>query len=122
MTDEYRRRLYERKAAERLLREAIEAALDINAHIAAERGGAVPEDYHSGFLALAAIGVLSRDLAEQLAPSAGLRNRLVHEYEGLDDARVLAAIATILDRYPRYIRAIEAFLTRAEDTNDPASE
>jgi hypothetical protein len=33
--DEYRKRLYERKAAERLLQEAI----DINAHVIAERGG-----------------------------------------------------------------------------------
>ena len=120
--DEYRRRLYERKAAERLLHEAIEAALDINAHILAGHGGAVPEDYYSGFLALAALGVLSQELAEQLAPSAGLRNRLVHEYEGLDDERVRAAMATILDRYPRYVRAIETFLTRSADTNEPASE
>ena len=109
---EYRERLYERKAAERLLQEAIEAALDINAHLIAEHGRAVPEDYYSGFPALAGLGILSRELADQLAPSAGLRNRLVHEYEGLDDARVLAAITTILTLYPQYVGAIEAFLTR----------
>ena len=63
----------------------------------------------------------SRELAEQLAPSAGLRNRLVHEYEGLDDARVLAAIETMLTLYPQYVRAIEAFLTRAVQ-DDTAKE
>ena len=42
--DDYRQRLDERKAAERLLQEAIEAALDINAHLIAEHGAAVPED------------------------------------------------------------------------------
>jgi uncharacterized protein YutE (UPF0331/DUF86 family) len=110
---EYRQQLYERKAAERLLHEAIEAALDINAHIIAEQGGDVPDDYYSGFMTLVGIGVLPADLAQQLAPSAGLRNRLVHEYEALDDARVLAAIGTIRHLYPEYVRHIEAFLTRA---------
>ncbi len=92
-TDEYRARLYERKAAERLLQEAIEAALDINAHLIAELGREVPED--------------------SLAPSAGLLNRLVHEYDTVDDAKVLGAIATTLELYPRYIQAIEAYLGKA---------
>ncbi len=111
--DEYRRRLYERKAAERLLQEAIEAALDINAHLIAEHGRAVPEDYYGGFLALAELHVLPEELARQLAPSAGLRNRLVHGYETIDDAKVLAAIATMLERYPRFVQAIETFLTKS---------
>jgi uncharacterized protein YutE (UPF0331/DUF86 family) len=50
--DDYKGRLYERKAAERLLQEAIEAALDINAHVLAEQGATVPEDYYGGFIAL----------------------------------------------------------------------
>jgi uncharacterized protein YutE (UPF0331/DUF86 family) len=36
--EEYRSRFYERKAAERLLQEAIEAALDVNVHLLAELG------------------------------------------------------------------------------------
>ena len=35
---EYRRRVWERKGVERVLQEAIEAALDINAHLIAELG------------------------------------------------------------------------------------
>ena len=107
---EYRARLYERKAAERLLQEAIEAALDINANIIAELGANVPDEYYGGFIKLSELGVLSRELADSLAPSAGLRNRLVHEYAGLDDAKVLASIAVILDLYPRYVQAVEAYL------------
>ena len=111
--DEYRRRLYERKAAERLLQEAMEAALDINAHLVAEHGAAVPEDYYGGFIALGTLGVLPEALARQLAPSAGLRNRLVHEYEAIDDAKVLAAIGTTLTLYAQFVEALEAFLTRS---------
>ena len=103
----------ERKAAERLLQEAIEAALDINAHLIAEHGRAVPDDYYGGFLALADLEVLAEDLARQLAPSAGLRNRLVHEYETIDDAKVLAAIGAMLELYPRFVEAVESFLTKS---------
>lgn len=110
---QYRERYYERKAAERLLQEAIEAALDINAHLIAESGRAVPEDYYSGFLKLAELGMLHAKLARELAPAAGLRNRLVHEYNEIDDAKVLAAIGRILELFPRYIQAIEAALTKA---------
>jgi uncharacterized protein YutE (UPF0331/DUF86 family) len=110
---EYRARLYERKAAERLLQEAIEAALDINAHLIAELGREIPEDYYGGFIKLGEVGVLTPDFARSIAPSAGLRNRLVHEYDEIDDAKVLGAIATALDGYPRYIRAIEAYLGKA---------
>jgi uncharacterized protein YutE (UPF0331/DUF86 family) len=111
---EYRARLYERKAAERLLQEGIEAALDINAHMIAELGGTVPDEYYGGFVKLGELGVLSPALAEALAPSAGLRNRLVHEYGDLDDARVLEAIAVMLDLYPRYIGAVQAHLSRSD--------
>ena len=38
----------------------------------------------------------------------------LHEYDALDDAKILAAVGTILDLYPRYIQAIEAELVRLE--------
>ncbi len=107
---EYRTRIYERKAAERLLQEGIEAALDINAHVIAELGASVPDGYYGGFVKLGEIGVLSRELADSLAQSTGLTNRLVHEYGGLDEAKVLASIAVMLDLSPRYIQAVEAYL------------
>jgi len=111
--EEYRARFYERKAAERLLQEAIEAALDINAHLIAELGGDIPEDYYGGFLKMSELGLFPPELARSLAPSAGLRNRLVHEYETIEDAKVLGSVGTLLELYPRYIQAVEAYLTNA---------
>jgi uncharacterized protein YutE (UPF0331/DUF86 family) len=109
---EYRARLYERKAAERLLHEGIEAALDVNAHLIAEMGAEVPDDYCVGFVVLGDLGVLLRELAHSLAPSAGLRKRLVHEYESLDDAKVKASIDALLGQYPSYVLAVESYLIR----------
>ena len=109
---DYKTRVWERKGVERVLQEAIEAALDINAHVIAEHGLDVPDDYYGGFLALAPLNILPDDLARALAPSAGLRNRLVHEYEGLDDVKVLASIGTMLELYPQFVNAIEAYVGR----------
>jgi uncharacterized protein YutE (UPF0331/DUF86 family) len=59
------------------------------------------------------LGVVPPDLAHSLAGSAGLRNRLVHEYETIDDARVLDAITTLLETYPRYIQALETYMAKS---------
>jgi uncharacterized protein YutE (UPF0331/DUF86 family) len=53
--------------------------------------------------------------ASELAPSAGLRNRLVHRYDDLDDELVFRGVATFVQRFPEYVRGIDAWLkTEAE--------
>jgi uncharacterized protein YutE (UPF0331/DUF86 family) len=111
-TDAYRLDLFRRKGTERLLQELIEAALDINAHVLVQEHARPPDDYHEGFALLAQAGVIPRDLAASLAPSAGLRTRLVHEYDDIVDAIVLDAVRKAIQLYPRYVEAIEAYLDR----------
>ncbi len=103
--------LYKRKAAERLMQELIEAAIDINTHIIVHIGNAPPEDYYESFIKLGELRVISKNLAEKLAPSAGLRNRLVHEYDTIEDPIVLAAIETAEVLYPEYIKEIEGYIS-----------
>lgn len=103
----YREDLFVRKGTERLLQETIEAAIDINTHMLVRVGHAPPDDYFRGFLLLAEQGILTADLAASLAPSAGLRNRLVHEYDDLDDSLVLQAVDKLVRLYPEYVAAIE---------------
>lgn len=112
--EEYRDRLYERKATERLLQEVVEAAVDINTYLTVQLGEPAPEEYYTSFLKLTDLGVLPRELAEELAPSAGLRNRLVHQYDELDDRLVLEAVRSVQELFTRYIRAVEEFLERRE--------
>ena len=110
--DEYLRDLYKRKATERLLQELIEAAIDINTHIVVGSGYAPPDDYYQSFIRAGELGFLSPDLAEKLAPSAGLRNRLVHDYDRIDHAIILEAVSMAEELYPRYIQEISAVLSR----------
>ena len=95
-----------------MLHEGIEAALDVNAHLIAELGAEVPDDYYGGFTKLGDLGVLPRELARSLAPSAGRRNRLVDEYESFDDAKVLASMGALLGQYPSYVQAVESYLIK----------
>jgi uncharacterized protein YutE (UPF0331/DUF86 family) len=40
----------------------------------------------------------------------GAARRLVHEYEWIDDAKVLASIGKVLRLYPQYVKAIEGYI------------
>ena len=98
-------------ATERELQTLIEAATDINLHILTSSGHAPPQDYHQSFLALARdTEAISVGLALKLAPSAGLRNRLVHEYGDVDSARVFDSIQDALSLYPQYITEIREYI------------
>lgn len=110
----YQNDIFTRKGTERLLQELIEAAIDINTHLIVQSGMALPDEYYQGFLKLADIGVLSRDFATDLAPAAGLRNRLVHEYDAVVDAIVLDATRKAQMLFPKYVAAIEAYLKKKE--------
>ncbi len=107
---EYRRDRFRQKGAERLLQEAIEAAVDVNLHLVRARGEAAPPDYYESFLAAGRAGLIPDDLARQLAPAAGLRNRLVHEYDLIDDAIVLAAVRDAQQQFAAFVAAIEQHL------------
>lgn len=108
--DAYRSDRFRRKGVERMLQETVEAAVDTNAHLLRASGGAPPADYYESFIRLGRAGILDEELAEALAPSAGLRNRLVHEYDEIDDSIVLRAVGEALRLFPRYISSIEARL------------
>ena len=56
-------------------------------------------------------GALPQELAERLAPSAGLRNVLVHEYVDVDLDQVVTAVALARTDYRSYVRAIADALT-----------
>jgi len=101
-------RLYERKAAERLLQVAIEAAVDVSTHLVVGLGRPAPVDAYGSVVALGTAGVLERDLAARLAPATGL----VH---GLDDQKVHEALAAALDDLSEFVVQVERFVACHRD-------
>ncbi|MFQ6046351.1 MAG: DUF86 domain-containing protein [Gemmatimonadales bacterium] len=98
------------KGTEKLLQETVEAAVDANLHLLRAVGTPAPTDYYESFVALGRQSIIPQVLAERLAPAAGLRNRLVHEYEDINDAIVLAAVGEARASFSEYVVAVERFL------------
>ena len=98
---------YLRDIAERNLQVAIQCCLDIANRLISFADAPRPSDYHEAILRLGELGVLPVDFARRLAPMAGLRNVLVHEYVRLDWERVYASLQGIgdLERFGRCVRA-----------------
>jgi uncharacterized protein YutE (UPF0331/DUF86 family) len=109
--EEYIKDVYKRKATERLLQELIEAAVDINTHIIVQTSNTAPNDYYESFIKAGELKIISADLAEKLAPLAGLRNRLVHEYDFLEHSIVLDAVRIVEKLYPEYVKEIENYIS-----------
>jgi uncharacterized protein YutE (UPF0331/DUF86 family) len=100
-------------AAERWIHVCIEAAVDLNSHLLVGLGHPAPPDGHQSFLDLARhTKIIGADLAGKLAPSVGLRNRLVHRYDDIDDALVLKGIAEAVRPFPRYVEAVSTYVDR----------
>jgi uncharacterized protein YutE (UPF0331/DUF86 family) len=108
--DDYRAAAGPRRSIERLLQLIVEAAVDINVHVVTEEEGSPPPDYRSSFFAAARYGLIPSDLAERLAPSAGLRNALTHDYADIDDAIVHGSIIDALDDFGAYASIVTRWL------------
>ncbi|WGV28621.1 type VII toxin-antitoxin system HepT family RNase toxin [Halotia branconii] len=89
---------------ERLLQLMAQAAIDINDHILSKLNPGKSETNFDSFISLGKYGVITPALARQIAPSSGLRNRLVHEYDEIDPQQVFNSISFALRLYPLYVR------------------
>lgn len=108
--DAYARSWIDQAVVERYLERVIGRMIDVNYHLLTASGHPPPADYHASFVRLAEIGVLEPEFARRIASAAGLRNRLVHDYEGLDHAKVFAALVAALADVPTYIERVNAHL------------
>src|SRR3989338_2216902 len=67
--------------AERYLERVIGRMIDINYHVLSEKENEIPTNFYNSFISLGKKKYLPPKLAKVMANSAGLRNRLAHEYD-----------------------------------------
>lgn len=101
-----------RAAVERVLTQLVELAAQTNMHLVVAAGRVPPAGYRESFTEAAAIGVLSDELAARIAPSAGLRNILVHQYLDADLAVVARSVRQATAAYAAYVREVARWLTQ----------
>ncbi len=96
--------------AERVVQRMVDAAIDINMHVASDKKWETPDSYFNSFLALADLKIYSREFAESIAPSAKLRNIIVHEYLKLNIKKFKESLDCALRDYPKYVKHVQKFL------------
>jgi uncharacterized protein YutE (UPF0331/DUF86 family) len=108
--DEYLRSEVDEVLVERYLERIVGRMIDVNYHLLVESGQPPPTDYYQSFTQLSQLGVLPAEFALRIAACAGLRNRLVHEYDDIDAARVHEAAAAAVRDIPEYARHVQRFI------------
>jgi uncharacterized protein YutE (UPF0331/DUF86 family) len=112
--DAYVAELRTRLAAQHALQLAIQACIDVGAHVIAELGLSAPDDYRGVFENLTPAGLDSR-LATRMAAAAGMRNVLVHAYLEVDDEAVWSALSE-LDDMRQFAAAVQQMLDAGPST------
>jgi|GEM_PF-1934198 len=56
--------------------------------------------------------LISRELAERLKGSGGMRNIIVHEYMDIDDRKVYGSLKQAISGFKEYIAQVDAFLEK----------
>lgn len=108
--DNYQKQIVTKRAIERDIQLIVECATDINNMILKQLSKGPAKDYFNSFIELADNQVIEMDFALKLAPSTGLRNILVHEYEKIDDRIVFKSITNVLTFYNKYLQVIAEYL------------
>jgi uncharacterized protein YutE (UPF0331/DUF86 family) len=94
------------------LSSAIEAMMDMIAMLCKDLG-IMPRGDYENIQSLHKRNTISESLASRLAKCNGLRNVLVHQYNGIDEARVISSVRRVEEDMREFIRVVEGFLGEA---------
>ena len=97
---------YLRDIVERNLEVSAQCCIDISNRIISIEGARKPTDYYDALLRMGELGVLQMGFARKLAPLAGFRSVLVHEYVAVDWGEVYNALDRVedLERFTQSVR------------------
>lgn len=101
------------RSMERHFQLIVDTALDVNSHIITELNLPMPDDYQNTFEVLGRQRVIPMDFALRIAPSVGLRNRVVHKYGKVDVKRMVDDIKGNIGQYVDYLRHVSEYLQKS---------
>ena len=81
----------------------VQDAIDVAAHLIAERGLGIPASHRETFETLARAGLISEESAGAMSRMASLRNRIAHTYGDLDPVRMVQESPAGLDGVTRFL-------------------
>jgi uncharacterized protein YutE (UPF0331/DUF86 family) len=99
------------RAIERDSEEIVECSVRINQDIL-EKKGKLASTYRESFLLLKELKIFENEFLEELGKTVIFRNKLAHEYMGMEDNLVIKNSQKILDLYPKYLLKIIEFIEK----------
>ncbi len=108
--ENYKENILVKRTIEREIQLIVESATDINNMILKKLNKGPAKDYFNSFIELAENNIIDVDFALKIAPSTGLRNILVHEYNKINDEIVFNSISNIINYYNRYFEIVSKYL------------
>jgi uncharacterized protein YutE (UPF0331/DUF86 family) len=100
------------RTIERNFQLIVDTMLDINTHIISAKNLKAPETLQETFLILGDGGVLPFEFVKKIAPVVGLRNIVVHEYEKIDNEKMMCDVKDGASQFGEYIVHIDDFLQK----------
>lgn len=97
-------------AIERLFQLIVDEIIDINNHLILRNKLETPDDFQSTFSILAKNKIIKENFAERIAPTVGLRNKLVHRYEKIDRDLFLNTVLKEKKDLKEYVKIIGNYL------------
>ena len=86
---------------------AVQLCVDIGSHLISATEAPAPQTMGEVFSTLAALGVISDELAARLRAAVGFRNIAVHNYDRVDWAVVFAISTRHLDDFREFAAAVQ---------------
>ena len=104
--DDFSEDAYLRDIVERNLEVAAQCCIDLSHRIIAIEQAVKPRDYYEAILQMGELGVMPVPFARQIAPIAGFRNILIHEYLSVDWDEVFDHLQHLdeIERFAGYVR------------------
>jgi uncharacterized protein YutE (UPF0331/DUF86 family) len=100
-----------RRIVERLAQVIVESAIDTNGLLIERAGNVPPATAYRSFDSLHELGAIDDHLTARFHRYVGLRNRIVHDYDVLDNKIVYHSAKRLLDDAEQYIGSVYAHLS-----------
>lgn len=100
-----------RRIVERLAQVIVESAIDINSLLIEQAGNVPPATAYRSFDSVHELDAIDDQLTARFHRYVGLRNRIVHDYDVLDNKIVYYSAKRLLDDAKQYIGSVYAYLS-----------
>ncbi|MFQ6100649.1 MAG: DUF86 domain-containing protein [Anaerolineae bacterium] len=107
---EHRERPGNRRIVERLAQVIVECAIDINGMLLISTEQPPAQSARQSFEAIHQLGIIDEHLLPRFRRYVGMRNRIVHDYDRLDNRTLFYSARRLLDDARAYIVQVHGYL------------